>query len=112
MEELQEIRNALVRLCQQFPNSYWRELDRTRGYPDDFIRVLTDEGYLSVLIPEQYGGAGLGLAAAGVILEEISRSGGHPGAFHAQMYTMGTLLRHGSAQQRLPAVACVCRRSA
>lgn len=108
MEELQEIRNALVRLCQQFPNSYWRELDRTRGYPDDFIRVLTDEGYLSVLIPEQYGGAGLGLAAAGVILEEISRSGGHPGAFHAQMYTMGTLLRHGSAQQKaryLPEIA-------
>jgi len=108
MEELQEIRNSVVRLCQQFPNSYWRGLDRNRGYPDEFIQVLTREGYLSVLIPEQYGGSGMGLTAAGVILEEISRSGGHPGAFHAQMYTMGTLLRHGSEEQKsryLPEIA-------
>jgi len=108
MDDLQEIRNSVARLCQRFPNEYWRELDRSRGYPDDFIRVLTDEGFLSVLIPEQYGGSGMGVSAAGVILEEISRSGGHPGAFHAQMYTMGTLLRHGSAQQKqkyLPDIA-------
>ncbi len=108
MDDLQEIRNSVTRLCQQFPNDYWRALDRDRGYPDEFIQVLTREGYLSVLIPEDYGGAGMGVAAAGVILEEISRSGGHPGAFHAQMYTMGTLLRHGSAQQKqqyLPEIA-------
>jgi len=108
VDDLQEIRNSVTRLCQQFPNDYWRALDRDRGYPDEFIQVLTREGYLSVLIPEDYGGAGMGVAAAGVILEEISRSGGHPGAFHAQMYTMGTLLRHGSAQQKqryLPEIA-------
>ncbi|MEZ5489413.1 MAG: acyl-CoA dehydrogenase family protein [Gammaproteobacteria bacterium] len=108
MDELQEIRNSVVRLCREFPNAYWRELDRSRGYPDQFIQVLTDAGFLSVLIPEEYGGSGMGVATAGVILEEISRSGGHPGAFHAQMYTMGTLLRHGSAQQKqhyLPEIA-------
>ena len=100
MDDLQEIRNSLIKLCQQFPNAYWRDLDRNRGYPDEFIEVLTREGFLSVLIPEQYGGAGMGVSVAGVILEEISRSGGHPGAFHAQMYTMGTLLRHGSEAQK------------
>ncbi|MCP5348238.1 MAG: acyl-CoA dehydrogenase family protein [Gammaproteobacteria bacterium] len=108
VEDLQEIRNSVRRLCRQFPNQYWRELDQQRGYPDEFIRVLTEQGYLSVLIPEQYGGAGLGVSVAGAILEEISRSGGHPGAFHAQMYTMGTLLRHGSSEQKeryLPAIA-------
>ncbi|MBT8147993.1 MAG: acyl-CoA/acyl-ACP dehydrogenase [Gammaproteobacteria bacterium] len=108
MDELQEIRNSLIKLCERFPNQYWRELDKTSGYPDEFIKVLTDEGFLSVLIPEQYGGAGMGVGTAGVILEEISRSGGHPGAFHAQMYTMGTLLRHGSEQQKqkyLPQIA-------
>lgn len=108
MDELQEIRNSLIRLCERFPNTYWRELDQNRGYPDEFIDVLTEEGFLSVLIPEQYGGAGMGVSVAGVILEEISRSGGHPGAFHAQMYTMGTLLRHGSEQQKrryLPDIA-------
>jgi acyl-CoA dehydrogenase len=108
MDEIQEIRNSLIRLCERFPNEYWRELDKNTGYPDEFIKVLTDEGFLSVLIPEQYGGAGMGVAVAGIILEEISRSGGHPGAFHAQMYTMGTLLRHGSEQQKqkyLPEIA-------
>ncbi len=108
MDEIQEIRKSLIRLCERFPNEYWRELDKNTGYPDEFIKVLTEEGFLSVLIPEQYGGAGMGVAVAGVILEEISRSGGHPGAFHAQMYTMGTLLRHGSEQQKqkyLPEIA-------
>ena len=108
MENLQDIRNSVVKLCQRFPNEYWRELDKKTGYPDDFIKVLTDEGFLSVLIPEEYGGSGMGVEVAGVILEEISRSGGHPGAFHAQMYTMGTLLRHGSDVQKqryLPEIA-------
>lgn len=108
MNDLQQIRTSVMRLCEQFPNRYWRELDRRCGYPDELIRVLTDEGYLAVLIPEEYGGAGMGVEAAGVILEEISRSGGHPGAFHAQMYTMGTLLKHGSEAQKrqyLPAIA-------
>lgn len=108
MDSLQEIRSSVSKLCERFPNSYWRELDKRNGYPDDFIKVLTEEGFLSVLIPEQYGGSGLGVATAGVILEEISRSGGHPGAFHAQMYTMGTLLRHGSEEQKqkyLPDIA-------
>jgi alkylation response protein AidB-like acyl-CoA dehydrogenase len=105
---MQEIRNNVRRLCDRFPNEYWRRLDAERAYPDEFIEVLTREGYLAVLIPEAYGGSGMGLAAAGAILEEISRSGGHPGAFHAQMYTMGTLLRHGSEAQKrlyLPAIA-------
>ncbi len=108
MDSLQEIRSSVSKLCERFPNSYWRELDKRSGYPDDFIKVLTEEGFLSVLIPEQYGGSGLGVTTAGVILEEISRSGGHPGAFHAQMYTMGTLLRHGSEAQKqkyLPDIA-------
>lgn len=108
MENLQDIRNGVIKLCESFPNEYWRGLDQNKGYPDDFIRVLTQEGFLSVLIPEIYGGSGMGVEVAGVILEEISRSGGHPGAFHAQMYTMGTLLRHGSEEQKakyLPAIA-------
>jgi len=108
MANQQDIRNSVIKLCERFPNEYWRNLDQVKGYPDDFIRVLTEEGFLSVLIPEEYGGAGMGVEVAGVILEEISRSGGHPGAFHAQMYTMGTLLRHGSKEQKskyLPAIA-------
>ncbi|MET4692532.1 acyl-CoA dehydrogenase family protein [Endozoicomonas lisbonensis] len=108
MIEYQEIRNSVSKLCERFPNEYWRELEKSNGYPDDFIRVLNDEGFLSVLIPEEYGGVGLGIEAAGIILEEISRSGGHPGAFHAQMYTMGTVLRHGSEDQKaryLPKIA-------
>ena len=108
MNSHQDIRDAVAKLCTRFPNSYWRALDSSRGYPDAFIKVLNEEGYLSVLIPEEYGGAGLGLEAAGVVLEEIARSGGNPAAFHAQMYTMGTLLKHGSARQKqyyLPKIA-------
>ena len=108
MSELGSIRESIIQLCNKFPNKYWRELEKTKGYPDEFVKVLSAEGFLSVLIPENFGGAGLGLEAAGIILEEISRSGGHPGAFHAQMYTMGTILKHGSEQQKqnyLPAIS-------
>lgn len=103
-----EVREAVARLCADFPGEYWRELDRERAYPTAFVRALTDAGYLSVLIPEAYGGAGLPLAAACAILEEIQRAGCNGGACHAQMYTMGTLLRHGSEAQKqryLPAIA-------
>ena len=107
--ELQKDLRAGVRaLCQSFPDAYWRELDARRAYPDDFVKALTSAGYLAALIPEEYGGSGLGVAEAAVILEEIHRSGGNAGACHAQMYTMGTLLRHGSdAQKRayLPRIA-------
>ena len=108
MSNYQDIRDSMIKLCERFPNEYWRELEARKGFPDEFIKVLNDEGFLSVLIPEEYGGVGLGIEAAGVILEEISRSGGHPGAFHAQMYTMGTVLRHGSEEQKqqyLPKIA-------
>ena len=103
-----DLRAGVRELCRSFPDTYWRELDARRGYPDAFVKALTDAGYLGALIPEEYGGAGLGVAEASVILEEVNRSGGNSGACHAQMYTMGTLLRHGSdAQKRqyLPAVA-------
>ncbi|CAN5200678.1 acyl-CoA dehydrogenase family protein [soil metagenome] len=103
-----EIREAVSRLCQSFPGEYWRKLDRERAYPKEFVDTLTREGYLSVLIPEEYGGAGLGLGAATAILEEIHRSGCNGAACHAQMYTMGTILRHGSAAQKaayLPKIA-------
>ena len=103
-----DIREAVARLCTGFPESYWRELDRRRQYPTGFVQALTESGYLSILIPEQYGGSGLPLAAACVVLEEIQRAGGNAGACHAQMYTMGTLLRHGSTAQKdqyLPAIA-------
>jgi alkylation response protein AidB-like acyl-CoA dehydrogenase len=103
-----EIRDAVQKLCSQFPGGYWRELDEQRLYPEAFVKELTDSGFLSVLIPERYGGSGLGLAAANAILEEIQRSGCNGGACHAQMYTMGTLLRHGSEAQKdlyLPRIA-------
>jgi acyl-CoA dehydrogenase len=103
-----EIRDAVRRLCAQFPGPYWRKLDRERAYPTDFVKALTEKGWLSVLIPEQYGGAGLGISAACAILEEIHRSGCNGAACHAQMYTMGTLLRHGSDAQKqewLPKIA-------
>jgi acyl-CoA dehydrogenase len=103
-----EIREAVRRLCVRFPGKYWRRLDRDRVYPTDFVSALTEEGYLSVLIPEQYGGLGLGLGAATAVLEEIHRSGCNGGACHGQMYTMGTLLRHGSDRQKrqyLPEIA-------
>ncbi len=108
MESYQDIRDGISALCQDFPGPYWRELDASQGYPDRFVAALTEAGYLAALIPEEYGGSGLGIGVAGTILEEISRSGGHPGACHAQMYTMGTLLRHGSdehKQRYLPQIA-------
>ena len=103
-----EIREAVARLCAQYPGEYWRDLDQSRAYPAEFVRALTEAGYLSVLIPEEFGGSGLPLGAACAVLEEIHRSGGNGGACHAQMYTMGTLLRHGSTEQKeryLPAIA-------
>ncbi len=104
----EDIRTAITRLCADFPGEYWREKDRHKAYPTEFVQALTDAGYLSVLVPEAYGGAGLDLGAACAVLEEIQRSGANGGACHAQMYTMGTLLRHGSAAQKqkyLPGIA-------
>jgi len=95
-EEQQLIRDAVRRLCQQFPDAYWRELDRTQAYPEAFVEALTRAGWLAILIPERYGGGGLGITEASIVLEEINRSGGNAAACHAQMYIMGTLLRHGS----------------
>jgi acyl-CoA dehydrogenase len=103
-----EIRESVVRLCAQFPGEYWRELDRENRYPSEFVNALTEAGYLSVLIPEEYGGSGLPLSAAAAILEEAQRAGCNGAACHAQMYTMGTVLRHGSPEQKqkyLPEIA-------
>src|SRR5512132_2915926 len=100
-DDLRQSLSANVRdLCRRFPDEYWRRLDAVRGYPDEFVRALTDAGYLAALIPEDYGGAGLGIAEASIVLEEINRCGGNAGACHAQMYIMGTLLRHGSDAQK------------
>ena len=107
-DEFADIRDSVAKLCAQFPGEYWRKLDREMAYPKDFVKALIDAGYLSVLIPEQYGGAGLKLSAAAAIMEEIQLSGCNGGACHAQMYTMGVLLRHGSDAQRekwLPRIA-------
>ncbi|MCE2988336.1 MAG: acyl-CoA/acyl-ACP dehydrogenase [Phenylobacterium sp.] len=107
-ETFPEIREAVRRLCAGFPGEYWREKDRERAYPTEFVRALTESGFLSVLIPEAYGGSGLGLGAAIAVLEEVHRSGSNGGASHAQMYTMGTLLKHGSEAQKqayLPKIA-------
>jgi alkylation response protein AidB-like acyl-CoA dehydrogenase len=103
-----EIREAVAKLCSRFPGEYWRQLDAERAYPTQFVAALTEAGYLSVLIPEDYGGAGLPLSAAAAILEEIQRQGCNGAACHAQLYTMGTLLRHGSPEQKaryLPRIA-------
>jgi len=103
-----EIRDAVHKLCEGFPGEYWRKLDRERAYPTEFVQALTQAGFLSVLIPEEYGGSGLGLGAATAVLEEIHRSGCNGAACHAQMYTMGTILRHGSPAQKeryLPKIA-------
>jgi acyl-CoA dehydrogenase len=107
-ETFPEIREAVRRLCARFPGPYWRALDRERDYPTAFVQALTEAGFLSVLIPEEYGGSGLGLGAATAVLEEIHRSGCNGAACHAQMYTMGTILRHGSPAQKdayLPKIA-------
>jgi acyl-CoA dehydrogenase len=106
--EERSLRDAVRGVCAAFDDGYWRELDAQHGYPDRFVAALTDAGFLAALIPEEYGGAGLGLDAAAIILEEINRSGGNAAVCHAQMYTMGTLLRHGSAEQKaryLPEIA-------
>ena len=108
MEAYTEIREAVAKLCAGFPGPYWRALDREMVYPTEFVNALTGSGYLSVLIPEAFGGAGLPLSAAAAILEEVQRAGCNGGACHAQMYTMGTLLRHGSDAQKaeyLPPIA-------
>lgn len=107
-ETYAELRDAVGKLCAQYPGEYWRKLDRDMAYPSAFVDALTEAGWLSVLIPEEYGGAGLPLSAAAAILEEMQAQGCNSGACHAQMYTMGTLLRHGSEAQKaayLPAIA-------
>ena len=107
-DEYTEIREEVRKLCARFPGEYWRKLDEVRGYPTAFVNALTESGYLGALIPEEYGGAGLKLSAAAAILEEIQRAGCNGGACHAQMYTMGTLLRHGNEEQKakwLPRIA-------
>lgn len=103
-----DIREAVTSLCKDFPGEYWRVLDRERGYPTEFVQALTKSGFLAVLIPEEFGGSGLGMGAATAIMEEIHKSGCNGAACHAQMYTMGTVLRHGSAEQKatyLPGIA-------
>jgi len=107
-EEQEKIRRDVREVCEQYPDEYWRELDRERRYPEEFVSALTEARWLGALIPEQYGGLGLGVIEASIILEEINRSGANGGACHAQMYTMGTLLRHGSEDQKreyLPKIA-------
>ena len=99
-DEQESIRSAVRSLCAQFPDEYWRELDRAGDYPTRFVQALTDAGWLGALIPTEYGGAGLGIAEAALIIEEINASGGNAAPAHAQMYTMGTLLRHGSDDQK------------
>jgi acyl-CoA dehydrogenase len=106
--EHQEYRSAVRELCAQFDSKYWQEVEERAGYPEEFVKALTDAGWLAALIPEQYGGGGLTVTEASVILEEINRSGANSGACHAQMYIMGTLLRHGSDEQKrsyLPGIA-------
>lgn len=103
-----DLRDAIAKLCERFPGEYWRKLDKASEYPAEFVQALTDDGWLSILIPEEFGGAGLPLSAAAAVLEEIHAQGGNGAACHAQMYTMGTLLRHGSSQQKqtyLPRIA-------
>jgi len=108
MEQYDDIRDAVAKLCNRFPGEYWRKLDRAMAYPAEFVDALTEAGWLAVLIPEEYGGAGLPLSGAAAVLETIQRSGCNGAACHAQMYTMGTVLRHGSAAQKaeyLPKIA-------
>jgi acyl-CoA dehydrogenase len=100
-EDQEAIRQSVRELCRDFPDAYWREVDKNHDYPEAFVKAVTRSGYLAALIPEEYGGAGMGITEAGIILEEINRAGANSGACHAQMYTMGTLLRHGSKEQKL-----------
>jgi acyl-CoA dehydrogenase len=107
-QEQLQIREEIRKVCREFPDSYWREVEKQRGYPDAFVRKLTELGWLAAPIPELYGGSGLGITESSIILEEINRSGGSATTCHAQMYTMGTLLRHGSEEQKkryLPKIA-------
>jgi acyl-CoA dehydrogenase len=107
-EQQQALKKAVYELCKLYPSEYWRELDEKRAYPEAFVQELTKAGYLAALIPEEYGGSGLGILEGGLILEEINRSGGNAAACHAQMYIMGTVLRHGSEAQKsryLPRIA-------
>src|SRR4030095_2621962 len=107
-EEIASIRAAVRALCANYPGEYWRKLDRERAYPTEFVQALTKAGFLAALIPEEYGGSGLTMSAAIAIMEEIHHSGCNGAACHAQMYTMGTVLRHGSAEQKqryLPKIA-------
>ncbi len=106
--EQKQIRQAVAEVCADFPGEYWRELDSREGYPEEFVKALTEGGWLAALIPEEYGGGGLSLLEASLILEQVNRSGGNSAACHAQMYIMGTLVRHGSDEQKrryLPALA-------
>ncbi|WP_144137647.1 acyl-CoA dehydrogenase family protein [Paraburkholderia sp. BCC1884] len=107
-DSFQDIREAVRDLCQQFSGEYFRKIDEARGYPEEFVDALTKAGWLAALIPQEFGGSGLGLTEASVIMEEINRAGGNSGACHGQMYNMGTLLRHGSEEQKrryLPKIA-------
>lgn len=107
-QEQVQIREEIRKVCKEFPDAYWREIDRKRDYPEAFVRKLSELGWLAALIPEEYGGTGLGITEASIILEEINYSGGVATACHAQMYTMGTLLRHGNDEQKrryLPKIA-------
>ncbi len=108
VDQYQDIRDAIRDLCKQFPDEYFRKVDEVRGYPEEFVNALTQAGWMAALIPQEYGGSGLGLTEASVIMEEINRCGGNSGACHGQLYNMGTLLRHGSAEQKnfyLPKIA-------
>ncbi|MGW8428359.1 acyl-CoA dehydrogenase family protein [Peribacillus simplex] len=104
----EELRQGVRTICNEYPDEYWRKLDAEQTYPEEFVNALTESGFLAALIPEEYGGSGLSLVEASIIMEEINRSGANAGACHAQMYTMGTLLRHGSEEQKrkyLPRIA-------
>jgi acyl-CoA dehydrogenase len=107
-QDQQAIRQSVRELCRDFPDAYWRKVDKGEEYPEAFVKAVTDSGYLAALIPEEYGGAGMGITEASIILEEINKAGANSGACHAQMYTMGTLLRHGNEDQKrryLPQIA-------
>ena len=108
IDEHQEIRDAVRSLCRQFPDEYFRKVDEQKAYPEKFVDALMQAGWLAAMIPEEYGGTGLGLTAASVIMEEINRSGGNAGAVHGHMYNMSTLMRNGRQAQKekyLPSIA-------